>query len=316
MTQIPIRTQTNSGSDKGGKDKRVRPIVVIPVHRSNPNGDELFVLKQIGKVLGGHELRLICPKSLDVRSYLEVVPTLGITRMSDHHFGNVLEYNRLRKNTKLYKKFTGYTHILFHELDAFVFKDELLYWCQQNVDYIGAPWVYRTNDARCLLHKGVGNSGFSLVHVDHTIRSLEKLNLSAGRTTVAQRASLMKLGRHHKLVRTEINVDVFFSFLAENDPEFTVASFDQAVKFSFELCPAELFEYCQNELPFGCHAWGQYDRDFWIPIMNLFGLGKKQISFRKRAQKPMSPGKKIFYLKEKSIISLNGNAHSTNKESG
>ena len=31
--------------------------------------------------------------------------------------------------------------MLIYQLDAFVFQDDLAYWCQQNYDYIGAPWL-------------------------------------------------------------------------------------------------------------------------------------------------------------------------------
>lgn len=112
------------------------------------------MLRQIREVLGDHELCLLCPESLDVQFYLKVIPKLGIKRMSDHYFDNVREYNRLRKNVKLYEAFAGYSHVLFHELDAFVFRDELHHWCQQSVDYIGAPWVYRMRSPRCLLYMG------------------------------------------------------------------------------------------------------------------------------------------------------------------
>ena len=298
----PLTEAKESASAEMQAAEGIHPVVVIPVHKTNLNRNEFFALNQIGKVLGSYELSLLCPESLDVQSYLEVIPQLAVTRMNDGHFENVLAYNRLRKNVALYKKFAGFSHILFYELDAFVFRDELEFWCQQKVDYIGAPWVYRTNQEGCLLSKGVGNSGFSLVHIDHTVRALEKLKLSSGRTTAAQRASLMKLDVDHPLVQTEMNVDIFFSFLAESDPDFKKADFEQGLAFSFELCPADLFEYRQKELPFGCHAWSRYDRDFWIPMMNSLGLEEESVSARIERRKPMSPGVKIAHLKENALI--------------
>ena len=39
-----------------------------------------------------------------------------------------------------YESFLDFKYVLIHQLDVFIFKDELNYWCNQNYDYIGAPW--------------------------------------------------------------------------------------------------------------------------------------------------------------------------------
>jgi len=83
---------------------------------------------------------------------------------------------------------------------------------------------------------------------------------------------------------------------------FELLAPSQAVKFSFELCPVDLFEYCQNELPFGCHAWNRYDRDFSIPPTNLFGLGARKSSTPAKYQRLMSLGTNIGRLQENSVI--------------
>ena len=288
-------------------ENSILPVVVIPIHSPNLKGSELFALRQIGKVLNEWDLFLLCPESVDVKSYLEVIPKLEVMRMHDRHFESVLGYNRLRKNIDLYETFGMYTHILFHELDAFVFKDNLSFWCKQGVDYIGAPWVYHTDDYGSLLYKGVGNSGFSLIDVKNTIKALKKLGVLAGETTFEQRASLMKLSVDHVHVQSELNVDVFFAFLAESDLGFKAASFNQAVKFGFELCPEALFELNQKELPFGCHAWNKYERDFWIPIMNSFGLGQTVMPPRVACRKPMTAGAKIAHLSGERVVEFKQN---------
>ena len=83
---------------------------------------------------------------------------------------------------------------------------------------------------------------------------------------------------------------------------FELLAPSQAVKFNFELCPVDLFEYCQNELPFGCHAWNRYDRDFSIPPTNLFGLGARKSSTLAKYQRLMSLGTNIGRLQENSVI--------------
>ena len=48
-------------------------------------------------------------------------------------------------------------------------------------------------------------------------------------------------------------------------PEFKVASLEQGLRFAFEASPRTCFEMNGGRLPFGCHAWGRYDREFWTP---------------------------------------------------
>ena len=43
---------------------------------------------------------------------------------------------------------------------------------------------------------------------------------------------------------------------------------DEACAFAFEKSPAFLFEKTNHTLPFGCHAWEKYDKDFWHDKIN------------------------------------------------
>jgi hypothetical protein len=62
------------------------------------------------------------------------------------------------------------------------------------------------------------------------------------------------------------NVDIFFSDKAiEFLPEFKVASFEEGLRFGFEVAPRKCFELNGKKMPFGCHAWARYDRSFWEP---------------------------------------------------
>ena len=41
----------------------------------------------------------------------------------------------------------------------------------------------------------------------------------------------------------------------------------EALEFSFELAPRYCFMMNGRRLPFGCHAWFRYDREFWEPFL-------------------------------------------------
>src|SRR5690606_31898493 len=42
---------------------------------------------------------------------------------------------------ELYRRFVAYEYMLICQTDVFVFRDELLQWCEKDYDYIGAPWI-------------------------------------------------------------------------------------------------------------------------------------------------------------------------------
>jgi hypothetical protein len=62
--------------------------------------------------------------------------------------------------------------------------------------------------------------------------------------------------------------DLFWAFDARLFcPAFRVAPVDTALRFSFESCPETCFELNNRQLPFGCHAWAEFNRQFWEPYL-------------------------------------------------
>ncbi len=73
-------------------------------------------------------------------------------------------------------------------------------------------------------------------------------------------------GARWHMARLRCNDDIFFSdYATKYFPEFKVASFETGLRFAFEVAPRLCFELNDRRLPFGCHAWHRYDRDFWEP---------------------------------------------------
>ena len=50
-------------------------------------------------------------------------------------------------------------------------------------------------------------------------------------------------------------------------PKFRVAPLEIAIKFAFECVPRYCYQLNGKQLPFGCHAWNRYDREFWEPFL-------------------------------------------------
>ena len=198
-----------------------------------------------------------------------------------------MAYNRLLKFPGLYKSFMAYDFMLIHQLDAFVFMDELHYWCERGYDSIGAPIfegeVAATPDSPMI---GQGNGGFCLRNILHCYRITRKVKkLKFTRSFEDEnRPFYINFYRYikHQMVyiyslypfQPIINEDLFWAqVIPENFPDFKVPEPAEAMKFSFEVNPDILFQLNGQKLPFGCHAWWKYNLSFWKPFINQFGYG-------------------------------------------
>lgn len=120
------------------------------------------------------------PDSLNLDLYHRLMGKdlrLKVERFDDKNFTDVNAYNKLMLKREFYNRFKIYRHILIYQLDAWVFKDELLKWCSYNYAYIGAPWFSDDKPLTGLPHfMGIGNGGFSLRDVKKHLRILSKLS--------------------------------------------------------------------------------------------------------------------------------------------
>jgi hypothetical protein len=170
---------------------------------------------------------------------------------------------------------------LIYQPDAFVFRDELAYWCGTGYDYIGAPWFKDWNIADGnSSFIGVGNGGFSLRKVKSHLRVLHTFSYLTApseliRQFLDQKSSLATLKklllaltiRNNTYARFNDysdNEDIFWGMLAAKKFRyFNTPPFRTALRFSMEVNAEFLFRLNNAELPFGCHAWEKYNIAFW-----------------------------------------------------
>ena len=269
-----------------------KAVILIITHKPKLSEYELISLKQCYKVLAKHHIRLICPEGLDVSFYKENLVN-PIFDFIDPKWQRTYEnFNKLKINTLLYEKYDKYEYVLFYEPDAYVFRDELEYWCNKGYDYIGAPWFeglgYPDKGAE---YFGVGNGGFSLRNVTNTLKIIKKANRYNAIFEYAQKLKidsiLIRLGIMKKLVNkfvtisnNNIHEDIYIYKLSKLFDFYKIPPPDVALKFSFELLPKRLYELNNNSLPFGCHAWPKYDLNFWRPFI-LNSKNKKALNTEK-----------------------------------
>ncbi|MFV0144747.1 hypothetical protein OBJ68_05330 [Empedobacter falsenii] len=240
-------------------------VVVIPIYKSILSSDEIISLEQCFKILGQHEIRFVAPLGLDVSEYQSRLnKEMKVEFFEPNYFTNIRGYNQLMLSLEFYTRFKAYEYMLIYQLDCFVFRDELDYWCKQGYDYIGAPWLdysfynksrieknkflirrflNKTNKytTRDVLVNRVGNGGFSLRKIAACINTLKE-----------KPKNITDKFRLSNNTNSLFNEDVFWSIEASKlkKPNYKIAS-----KFSLDTAVEIGIRLNNNKLPFGCHAW-------------------------------------------------------------
>lgn len=225
--------------------------VVIPIYKEQPSEAELNSFKQCLTILRNHPIVLVIPNDFNLSSYeLHFHPSVSLNTLEfdSSYFSSVKSYSKLLVSKRFYQPFKAFKNILIYQLDAWVFRDELLEWCALDMDYIGAPWleVPPVSSGKkpllaisSFLKNKVGNGGFSLRKVNSHLKW-------AWWTTFI----------FNLLPKNE---DVIWSLMVP----YKRPSIDKALKFSFEMNPEKSFKLTKQQLPFGCHAWEKYNSLFW-----------------------------------------------------
>ena len=259
--------------------------IVIPVYRKEPDEPERMSLVQCFKVLCNYHIIFFCGSSFDCIYYEKFAEKYNVAfqkrTFSDNSFKSKEAYNALCLSKEFYTAFTDYEFILIYQLDAWVFRDELAYWCNTNYDYIGAPYPIDLNEnTDKVVFFTVGNGGFSLRRVQpivdllgafRRINSWQQL-LMAYKNRISKNplfyfyVLLRYVGFRNTIgyLKKDKWEDHFFSEVGRLTPYIRVPTADVALRFSFEYKPTAAFTANNAKLPFGCHGWTwiEYD-EFW-----------------------------------------------------
>lgn len=270
-----IQRMTNNTST----DKLSMAAVVIPVYSTKLNPFEELSIKQIKKILHKYPIIFAKPESLCEERLKEIAPQASSRSFPDHYFCNIKGYNNLMLSDLFYKSFSDFQYILIHQLDAFVFTDQLTSWILKDYDYIGAPWIKRAvydkpvvkqfmilesllksilnQPDRQILFNKVGNGGLSLRKVSsHYNAAIECKDIID---------DFNKKKRYHLY-----NEDVFWSVIVNKyvKNKFNYPDYLEALSFSFDKHPSYCFKLNNNNLPFGCHGWSKKKMlPFWKNII-------------------------------------------------
>ena len=262
----------------------INSVIIIPIYKRliELTNNEKLSLNRTIEIFANEDVILLIRESINRDEYnSEFSQNFKYIIIPDFHFYDINSYSKLLMSSFFYSLFSKYTWMLICQLDAFVFRNDLITFTKRkDFFFVGAPVI----DADL---KGweniswVGNGGFSLRRVDLCFNSIKKLEiisrinkilnlekdsfLSFLNRLILNKLFNLKFNKYltRYLCETPVNEDVFWglwvpSFFSYLKP----ADINTATKFSFEVSP-ELIYQNVNCLPMGCHAWEKYNPDFW-----------------------------------------------------
>ncbi len=248
--------------------------------------DEEISLRHLRTYLGKYDKFAAVPVGNEID-----LPDFKTLQFDQKYFGSADNHKKLLFSTELYQAFSDYEFMLTYHLDALVFSDQLLYWCDKDYDFIGPPWIMHKDApyaGMSAFENKVGNGGFSLKKVSSFLKILRSSKLAVDpaqywrkvygpkplsyRMINLPKKFLLQFQRFNnvtwELARWRHPEDLFWGERGTYYyPEFNLAPLEEALKFAFEAVPEYCFERNGKKLPFGCHAWQRYNREFWEPYL-------------------------------------------------
>lgn len=247
---MSVKLGTCERKDFVGVKEAKKLCIIVPIYKKEPSKEDSYSLERLKILAKGEDIFIIAPQKLNMCAY----ESMGwkIKRFSDKYFKSVSGYTRLCLTKKFYECFTEYQYMLIYQLDALLLKPSasIYEFIEMAYDYYGAPWPkgsvsYQYSFRGLSLIKGlfiekicyVGNGGFSLRHIQHTIALLEE-----------------------KKKYTRIwngGEDKFFAYHGQdNKCGFRIAPIDVAEHFALEQNAKE--RILDGNIPVGVHAWMKY----------------------------------------------------------
>jgi len=235
----------------------MKPVcIVTPYYKDHFDAVSRIGFEQCKKILGSYDWYFVVPAGLNTDYIKQEAPNVRIVEFPAGLFISKRTCQYLYMMPEFFQQFQNYTFMLIHELDAYVFRDELMKWVEKNYDFVGAPWLnaewiksshrwYAKIPWHWLFRSKVGNGGLSLWKTSVFLKYSRVLN------PIARKLRFL-------------SQDIFWCHLAPAlGARITRPNHRVAARFAIETQPQKCFSLNNRVLPFGCHAWSVYDPGFW-----------------------------------------------------
>ena len=223
--------------------------IIIPIYKDKLDETEYNNVLNNISILSNYDIFFIYPKSLDIKYYKKIFKNIKFKSVANKYFGSCENYSILCCNPMFYKLFIKYEYMLICQTDAYVFKDELLYWCNKGYDYIGAL----SNCDPCILKQNIEKNNIlrnNIIDKYNNIHCTLQGGLSLRKTKSLYNECLNKYNKKY----TGINLWEDYYICDTFNLNFPNNIFE-IFEFSAENLDHINYIYPNyiNHLPFGCH---------------------------------------------------------------
>lgn len=234
--------------------------IVVPIYRE-PTPAEKISLHQLYDVTQRkYDIYFIKPNSFDIRQVQKAFNTgqdacvcFNDICFADDYFTSTESYSKLLETYDFWKTFHEYEYVYIYQLDCYLIKDNLEYWCNLGFDYVGAPIV--SPNANWKNTPAIGNGGFSLRKVS---KFIELTNPNSW--------FIKKYGKNlqnNKWLKFE---DLYFLQECGEFIKIDTPVFQHATQFAWDMNPDVIYKLTQ-ELPMCIHAFDK-NIPFWKDKIN------------------------------------------------
>lgn len=217
--------------------------VLIPIYKDHALTIEEYIsISNNIRILSNYDIFFLHDPSLDTGLYRYCFPEI---RFKSFCFKNRQQYSNMCLDYRFYDMLKEYEYVLICQTDAYVFKDELSYWCSREYDYIGAlglfikityPYIGKWDD------KDVGD-----------IHSYPHIVLNGGFSLRKVQAMYDLCFKHKDIFSKEtFNEDCVICW--RHWDELNMPPLEECIKFSAENQTYAFYPEYYDELPFGCHT--------------------------------------------------------------
>ena len=232
--------------------------IVIPIYKDNFNNpllyDEVESIYHTIKLMNKYDIYFLCHPDLNISFYKRFEANNVYFKF--FNYKTRWDYSNMCLNYEFYKMFSDYKYMLICQTDAYIFKDELIEWCNKGYDYIGALALFSEIKPKWIGVFGDENIG--------DIHSYKYPVLNGGFSLRNIQSMYDFCFKNKDKFKTEtFNEDCVICWYHWN--ELNMPPLEDAIKFSAENQTYAYYPKFYNKLPFGCHT-----RKTRYKLINIF----------------------------------------------
>lgn len=110
--------------------------IVIPLFNDQLSEVEIASLEQCENTLGQFPIIAISGDDINLDFFSRAHPSISIYRFENDYFKDRISFQKLLFRDDFYDRFDWCEFLLIHELNSYILKNELRYWCKQGFDFI------------------------------------------------------------------------------------------------------------------------------------------------------------------------------------